>query len=110
LQAVLGILKNAADVLIEREIQSPCVMIELYDAGGQCRLSVRDNAGGVPAGLEERIFEPYFSTKDAKNGTGLGLYMAKTLIEQHCQGTLGLENRPAGACFIIELDRDTKDA
>ncbi len=106
LQSVLGILKNAADVLIEREIAAPCVMIALDAKEGGAVLSIGDNAGGVPPELTERIFEPYFSTKDAKNGTGLGLYMAKTLIEQHCQGQLRLENSALGARFIITLSHE----
>ena len=57
----------------------------------------------MPEDIKQRIFEPYFTTKSAKNGTGLGLYIAKSIIEKHHKGTILVDNKNNGACFIIRL-------
>ena len=98
-QVILNLLKNAEDVLIENQIKNPKIYIKSYDN----ILEVSDNAGGVPADILEKIFDPYFSTKAEKNGTGLGLYMSKTIIEEHCNGTLSVHNNDEGAVFTIKL-------
>jgi len=102
-QVVLNLVKNAEDVLIERAVVHPRITIATFREGDACVLSVSDNGGGVPEAVMERIFEPYFSTKNKKNGTGLGLYMSKIIVEEHCQGTLTVENDTEGARFVMKL-------
>jgi signal transduction histidine kinase len=101
-QVVLNLIKNAEDVLIERKVQNPKIMIMIKDT----QLSVYDNAGGVPDDVKDKIFDPYFSTKSHKEGTGLGLYMSKMIVQEHCRGTLTLKNRQKGANFTISLPVD----
>jgi signal transduction histidine kinase len=104
-QAFLNILSNAKDVLIQREVQMPSIQINI-SAGVQCILiRVYDNGGGIKEENLERIFEPYFTTKHAKQGTGIGLYMAKTIIENNMDGYLNAHNTDAGACFTIKLNK-----
>ena len=98
-QVLLNIIKNAEDVLITRNIDNPTIKVRV-DARD---VSISDNGGGIDSSILEKIFEPYFSTKTEKDGTGLGLYMSKTIIEQHCHGKLTVKNIESGAQFTIEL-------
>ncbi|NOR57241.1 MAG: sensor histidine kinase [Sulfurimonas sp.] len=105
-QVVLNLIKNAEDVLIERNIEKPTIYIKTYlqEENSRYILEVYDNAGGVPENIMNDIFMPYFSTKKSKDGTGLGLYMSKTIIEDHCNGKLSVKNNRDGAVFTIELN------
>jgi C4-dicarboxylate-specific signal transduction histidine kinase len=67
------------------------------------KLSISDNAGGIQEHILDKIFEPYFSTKLDKEGTGLGLYMSRIIIQDHCNGKLSVTNNEHGACFTIDL-------
>ena len=98
IQVVLNILKNAEDVLVERAVLEPIIFVTIDGY----TISIEDNAGGIDKMILEKIFDPYFSTKD-KNGTGLGLYMSKVIIEEHCYGTLDVANGKQGARFTITL-------
>jgi len=101
-QVLLNLIKNAEDILLEKEIQNANIKIEV----NKRELSVSDNGGGVPKDLLEKIFDPYFSTKIQKDGTGLGLYMSKMIVEDHCKGKLRVENTHEGAKFTITLGEE----
>ncbi len=102
-QVLLNVLKNAQDVLVTRQIHDPGITLTCRDDNGFAVLDVEDNAGGVAEEIIGRIFDPYFTTKDESTGTGLGLYMSKMIIEQHCRGELSVRNTQRGACFTIRL-------
>ena len=107
-QVILNLIKNAEDVLLEREIDDPYIKIDTYKEGDSLVLQVSDNGGGVPDSIIDQIFDPYFSTKLKKDGTGLGLYMSKTIIEDHCAGKLTVSNSKEGAVFKIILERNSE--
>ena len=96
-QVLLNLIKNAEDILLENKTKNPQITIQTKDN----TLIVKDNAGGVPKDIIDKIFDPYFSTKKEKDGTGLGLYMSKTIIEEHCNGELSVTNDDFGALFKI---------
>lgn len=104
-QVILNILKNADDVLLERNVSNAVIRLQTVEHEDTIEVSICDNAGGIPAEIIHRIYEPYFTTKNEHNGTGIGLYMSKTIIEEHCCGKLQAKNVDNGACFTIILPK-----
>jgi C4-dicarboxylate-specific signal transduction histidine kinase len=102
-QVILNLLKNAEDALMDKQQDNPIIKIVTYKYKNMVVLEVSDNAGGIPEDIIDKIFDPYFSTKEEKNGTGLGLYMSRTIIEEHCGGTLTVTNNKDGAVFKIMI-------
>ena len=102
-QVILNLMSNAKDVLIQREIINPSIYLELDKQDNNAIIKVLDNAGGIDEEHIDLIFEPYFTTKSAAKGTGLGLYMAKMIIEKNMGGELMVENLEEGAQFSIIL-------
>ncbi len=104
-QVLMNLIKNAEDALSEVNVENPNILIRTYAKNEKAILEVCDNAGGIDKKIMEQIFDPYFSTKKAKDGTGLGLYMSKTIIEEHCNGKIYAYNDEFGAIFKIELEK-----
>lgn len=102
-QVLLIILNNAKEVLEERQILSPKINISLIKEDNKANLIISDNAGGILPKNEEKIFTANYSTKDNDKNSGLGLYIAKTLIENKMMGELSVYNDNQGACFCIKM-------
>jgi signal transduction histidine kinase len=64
---------------------------------------ITDNGGGIPESVMDKIFAPYFTTKEKGKGTGIGLYMSKVIIEENMGGRLSVRNIEGGAEFRIEI-------
>ncbi len=105
MHVILNILKNAIDVLIERSIQNKTILIRYEANETEHIIKIADNAGGISQDIIHNIFDPYFSTKLQKNGTGLGLYMSYIIINDHCKGSLEVINQDKGALFMIKLPK-----
>jgi len=101
MQVILNLLKNSEDSFLANNISDPKVTIATRKDNNTLIISVSDNGGRIPKNISDKIFDPYFSTKDEKNGTGLGLYMSKTIIEDHHNGILKMNNTENGICFEI---------
>jgi PAS domain S-box-containing protein len=102
-QVILNILVNINDAFAERQVKEPRVTIRIFGDQGKCVMTIADNAGGIPEDIVDRIFDAYFTTKAPDKGTGLGLYMAKTIIEKNMGGRLTVRNTGEGAEFRIEV-------
>ncbi len=102
-QVLLNIISNANDALMHNHIDEPEISITVDRKKDDAIIIIDDNAGGIPDNILERIFEPYFTTKEKDNGTGIGLYMSKTIIEEHMNGKLEASNTLSGASFKITL-------
>jgi PAS domain S-box-containing protein len=103
-QVILNILFNARDAFLARKGDKPRVIaIEMFSQEGRAVVTVSDNAGGIPEEILDKIFDPYFTTRGPEQGTGIGLYMSKIIIEKNIPGRLSARNSAEGAEFRIEV-------
>ena len=98
-QALLNLLANAKDAIQSSGVAPGVIQITLSERAGMGCVTVRDNGGGIPVESLDRIFEPYYSTKEM--GTGIGLYMSKMIVERNMGGTIHAANLEGGAEFTI---------
>jgi len=104
-QVLLNIITNAKHILVSEHIKNPSICISLKIDETYTYLTIKDNAGGIKVNPIEKIFEPYFTTKEDSGGTGIGLYMSKLIIEKSMGGILIAKNKKEGASFTIRLKR-----
>lgn len=103
-QSLMNILSNAKNALVEKNNDKERhIYLKLYTEHHQVVITISDNAGGIDSEVINNIFDPYFSTKTTKIGTGLGLYISKMIIEEHMHGQLSVSNNKKGTCFTIRL-------
>ena len=102
-QIILNIVNNARDAYDLNNIEAKDITISTYLSAKNICISIKDNAGGIPDDVLAKIFDPYFSTKDEKNGTGLGLYMSKMIVEDHLDGIIEVRVVDDSTEFIIKL-------
>ncbi len=112
LQVFLNIIKNAEEAIEQHRTQGGHIDARVEDQGDSLRITIADNGGGADENVVTHIFDPYFSTKDKKTGTGLGLYMSKTIVDKHLHGTITAGNQDEGLCFSIVIPKqiEEKDA
>ena len=104
LQVIMTLIKNSIDAFEEHHSADPKMSFTIDTTPTHALLMVTDNAGGIAAHIMHDIFLPYFTTKDAKHGTGLGLYMCKIVIEEHCGGRLEVSSdHKTSSTFTISL-------
>ncbi len=104
MQVFLNIFKNAKDNFKEKGIKEPKIFIKTYDTDDHIVVEIIDNGRGIKKDLLDKIFEPYFSTK-GKNGTGLGLYMSKIIVQEHHNGEIFASNRDNGLSITIKIPK-----
>jgi len=106
-QVLQNIISNAKDALIENGIEKPMITILVDIVDQAILIKFQDNAGGIKAEALQSIFDPYFTTKAAGKGTGIGLYISKLIIDDHFGGRLSAANIPNGAEFTITLSKES---
>jgi len=92
MQCLINIFNNSKDALIENNIKNKYIFITTYSIKKKVVISIKDNAGGIPVNIINKIFEPYFTTKHKSQGTGLGLHMVYSLIVEDMNGTIDVKN------------------
>ena len=103
IQIILNLVQNAKEALIELKVDKPTITLKTFIKEANVYILVCDNAGGIDEAIKAQVFDPYFSTKE-KNGTGLGLYMSKSITEDHLNGNLDFKNNDdGGVCFSLIL-------
>ena len=100
-QVILSILQNAKDALKVSKQKEKMITIETMQKNSYALVTIEDNAGGIPKEMLGHIFDQYVTSKE--KGSGLGLYIAKSVIENNMQGKLWVENNKLGAKFYIEV-------
>ncbi|MEA3522886.1 MAG: DUF3365 domain-containing protein [Campylobacterota bacterium] len=106
LQVFINILKNAKEALMENKIKNPAIVVSTYEDKTYVYIDICDNGKGIDPQIISKIYDPYFSTKDEKVGTGLGLYMTKIIVQKHLNGTINALNyKDGGVCFKISLPK-----
>ena len=106
-QAILVILSNAKDALIENQESNREIRIKIEESREKIFLIISDNGGGVPNDVIHKIFEPYFTTKFKDKGIGIGLSMTYNIVKQ-LNGEIEVCNGEYGAVFKIILPKITK--
>jgi C4-dicarboxylate-specific signal transduction histidine kinase len=102
-QVIINILLNACDALVDRHIDAAKISIRAFSEKGKAVVVITDNAGGIAEEALGRVFDPYFTTKGPDKGTGIGLFMSKTIIEKNMGGSLTVRNTGGGAEFRITI-------
>ena len=106
MQTLLNIINNAKDSIIKRKSKEKTmqgkIKINIKNVQNKVQIEIEDNGGGIPQKYIDQIFQPYFTTK--KDGHGIGLYMAKLIIEDKIGGTINVSNTEIGAKFTIQLE------
>jgi signal transduction histidine kinase len=108
-QVILNILSNAKDAIVEKEVNGE-IKIDILQENEYAVVKIKDNGGGIPEDILNAIFDPYFTTKRGRRGTGLGLYLAKVIIEDHMDGVIEVQNANDGAEFMISTPISAKEA
>ncbi len=111
IQVLINIFSNSQDAFYENKIEDKFIFIDVYDDEYSAIIQIKDTAGGIPSKIIQKIFEPYFTTKDKSLGTGIGLYMCEEIVKKHMKGTINVENtqfihnnkKYTGAMFTIIL-------
>lgn len=101
-QVILNIFNNAKDAIVKRTTKGR-VDVDVFHKNNSAIVKIRDNGGGIPENILNKVFDPYFTTKGEEKGTGLGLYMSRMIIEDHMDGNIGVANTDEGAEFTITL-------
>jgi C4-dicarboxylate-specific signal transduction histidine kinase len=102
-QVLINIVNNAREAIESNKSKTRQITVTCVDDKHHSTITIEDSGGGVPHHIIDKIFDPYFTTKFESQGTGIGLYMAKMIIEKHCLGKLSVYNTQNGACFDIRL-------
>ncbi len=102
-QVLLIVINNAKEAIMENKPKQGLVQFRITEDNNYFSFKIVDNGGGIEAKIISKIFDPYFTTKKYKKNSGLGLYIAKTLVEKKLNGSIVLTNIAEGCEVLIKL-------
>ena len=102
-QVIINLIKNSQEAFISNSILIREISISVKRIKDLAIVEVSDNAGGISKEMQERIFEPYFTSKFNSTGTGLGLFMSKMICEQGLNGSLDVKSKKQTTTFTIKI-------
>jgi len=102
-QVIINLIKNSSDAFVQNSILIREISITAKEEGGEVLIELQDNAGGIKAKSVYKVFEPYFTTKHASQGTGLGLFMSKMICEKGMHGSLDVKSKKNITTFSIRI-------
>ena len=103
MQVLTNVIINAKEAHTLHKVENASIVINSFKQANKINILIEDNAGGVGKDLINYIFEPYFSTKHEKNGKGLGLYLAKTILTQQLNGNISVTSKNGKSKFLISF-------
>lgn len=102
-QIIVSLFANSYEAFLETKKENPWIRCTIEYEQTTIKLYVCDNGGGIDPTIMEQIFLPHFSTKIQNIGRGIGLYLAKLIMEEHFEGKISVYNEKEGACFLLEF-------
>ncbi len=105
LQILLNLINNSKEALLRSKIDNKLILLLIKEDEQHIIFEIYDNAGGIDDSILSEIFNPYFSTKQELNGTGLGLYISKIIAEKYLNGKISVKNNLEGASFNIKIKK-----
>ncbi len=105
-QVIIALIDNSINAFKDLQIEDKFISICAKEEPEQIIFEVKDNAGGIKNISLKDIFLPYASSKKELNGRGIGLYMAHSIIINHCKGDIGVTNLDEGTQFTITIPKN----
>jgi len=104
LQIMSVIITNAKDAFMEKEIQNPEIVLKIFEEESLLHITISNNAGAIEPSVIDKIFDPYYSTKKNTEGTGLGLYITKLIVESKLNSTISVGTQGEWTTFTIRMN------
>ena len=111
-QTLINIIYNSIDAITERyeksekAVRDGFITIDINVEGNDIYINIADNGTGIDQDVLDKVFNPFFTTKEQGKGTGIGLYMARTVIEKYMCGSIAAVNNGKGVTMKILLHKD----
>lgn len=100
---LVNLLINSKEAIVRNDVKNGVIKLRQYSIEDTIFFEISDNGKGINDDIIDKVFEPYFSTKESQHGVGLGLYTCKMIVDVHLGGTIEVQNHAQGATFTIKL-------